>query len=456
MLSKTPRRLRITPNERRPGPPLEPGPRRWPYLLLAFGCALVLGLLALGQWQASRGDGALTGAPPAHRLAALDHLQALLEEADASVGRYLRSGERTDLAGYERSAAQLGSAVEAVRAVFADQPLDTLTPLLASLDTKRAALAAASQRAGHAAAGPDTQPMTALRGQISALRQRVVETAARERATAATHLRLSQVAGIALATVALLLTLALFTGLKRQATLRQHIAHLLASENERLDEQLRQRTGALRALARDTLAGAEAERAALARRMDQALAPLLITAQADTGWILRHLPDGVRSALQSRFERLQAGLSEAIALHRGLGERLWPLQLAEHGLLEALRSQAQALEQRGALRVELELPDKLSLDQERALTLYRIAQQALDNIRRHAQATQVRISLKSDGAMARLTITDNGIGFDPAEAFPDRHGLAAMRTRVQSFAGAFVLRTAPGEGATVSARIPLA
>ena len=96
----------------------------------------------------------------------------------------------------------------------------------------------------------------------------------------------------------------------------------------------------------------------------------------------------------------------------------------------------------------------ISLEAKQAL--YRIAQEALQNVVRHAHATEVTLSLsQKDNEELTLDIRDNGVGFDPSASFPGRLGLNSMRERVMRLGGAFTLESVPEQGTHISASIPL-
>ncbi|MDA0236422.1 MAG: ATP-binding protein, partial [Proteobacteria bacterium] len=91
-----------------------------------------------------------------------------------------------------------------------------------------------------------------------------------------------------------------------------------------------------------------------------------------------------------------------------------------------------------------------------ALALYRIAQEALTNVRRYAQASSVRLRLGVEGDELVLAVEDDGVGFDPAARGHNRHGLAGMAHRVQMLAGRLEIDSAPGKGTRITARVPFA
>jgi signal transduction histidine kinase len=134
---------------------------------------------------------------------------------------------------------------------------------------------------------------------------------------------------------------------------------------------------------------------------------------------------------------------------------LRPGSVAEHGLVRALETHAKALEARVGLRVGVAatLPERLPIEIEEAL--YRIAQEALHNVVRHASASRVWVRVDRPGGRARLLIEDDGQGFDP-EQVPEGHlGLASMRSRAERLNGTFEVRPRHLGGTTVEVVIPL-
>ena len=107
-------------------------------------------------------------------------------------------------------------------------------------------------------------------------------------------------------------------------------------------------------------------------------------------------------------------------------------------------------------RIELDLPETLpELPADVSLALYRIAQEALTNVRRHARATKVRLQLATGPREIVLQVEDDGIGFDPWVERLNRHGLAGIAHRVQMLAGRLDIASRPGHGTRIEARMPL-
>jgi len=139
---------------------------------------------------------------------------------------------------------------------------------------------------------------------------------------------------------------------------------------------------------------------------------------------------------------------------RALIFELRPGSLEQDGLAQALRTHTAAVQGRIGLPVafEADLPARLPLEVEEAL--YRIAQEALHNVVKHAGARQVRVAITTDATSVRLVIADDGAGFDEAIIPPGHLGLAGMRVRAEKIGAVLELRTRVGQGTTITVVAP--
>jgi len=137
---------------------------------------------------------------------------------------------------------------------------------------------------------------------------------------------------------------------------------------------------------------------------------------------------------------------------------LRPAVLDHLGLTAALDCEAREFQQRTGLACVLSLTETSpALEPDRAATLFRIFQEALTNITRHAAATQVRVRLSTEGGQVVLEVADNGRGITDAEAAnPGSLGLLGMRERALMGGGSLRLHGAPGQGTTVTVTLPVA
>lgn len=215
----------------------------------------------------------------------------------------------------------------------------------------------------------------------------------------------------------------------------------VAIENARLYEQIQN-------------AAALQERQKLARELHDSVSQALfgIALGARTArTLLDRDPARVAEPLEYVLSLAEAGLTEM----RALIFELRPESLATEGLVAALTKQAASLKARHHVEATTALcpePDAPLAVKE---ALYRIAQEALHNMVKHARATHVEIAMACTGQQIALTIRDNGVGFDPGGDFPGHLGLRSMRERVLRLGGELTIASAPGQGTTVSATVPV-
>ena len=148
----------------------------------------------------------------------------------------------------------------------------------------------------------------------------------------------------------------------------------------------------------------------------------------------------------------EAGLAEM----RALIFELRPESLEVEGLVAALTKQAASLRARHNLEVSADFGREPELSLPAKEALYRIAQEAFNNIAKHARATRVDVRLDTDGDGVALEIGDDGLGFDPRGEFPGHLGLRSMRERAEKAGGTFAVESAPGQGTHIRVRFPLA
>ncbi len=214
---------------------------------------------------------------------------------------------------------------------------------------------------------------------------------------------------------------------------------------------------AVSGLATHLQALAEKEKSAIARTLHDELGGLLTAAKMDLSWLQSRvqLPE-----LQERLTQLGGVLDEAMSLKRRVVEDLRPSLLDHFGLPTALRTYVGATCAQSGLQVQVEIADEAqSLPGETAIALFRIVQEGLGNIIRHAGAKHVRLVLIAGPQRHEVTLTDDGCGFDAAAVEENARlgrtfGLTGMRQRVHSFGGALAISSAQGRGTTVQVEVP--
>lgn len=145
----------------------------------------------------------------------------------------------------------------------------------------------------------------------------------------------------------------------------------------------------------------------------------------------------------------------AIAEMRALIFELRPESLKQEGLVAALAKQAAALRARHGLALETHLGPEPAMSLEAKEALYRVAQEALNNIAKHAKAHKVHLRLHQANGWVRLEVCDDGVGFDSRRAYPGHLGLVSMRERIERLGGRFWIESSPGAGTTVRAELPM-
>jgi signal transduction histidine kinase len=262
--------------------------------------------------------------------------------------------------------------------------------------------------------------------------------------------------GVVVLNVSLLILAA--TLLARQARRRAELTEQLASQNEELERAVRRRTAELTALSSHLQRLSEKEKAALARELHDELGGLLIAVKMDISWLQKHTPGAAEPDMKTRWTRVLQALDEGVDFKRRVVENLRPTLLDNMGLLPAVRWITQETCTRAGLRcVESYPEEEPQLIDDAAIMIFRLMQESLTNIVKHAQATEVHVAVTMDASDLTVTVTDNGVGIDSdrREAVGS-HGLATMRHRVRSFGGSIEIGT-PAEGGTrVRARLPLA
>ncbi|MDP2639252.1 MAG: PAS domain S-box protein [Betaproteobacteria bacterium] len=222
------------------------------------------------------------------------------------------------------------------------------------------------------------------------------------------------------------------------------------SELKRKEEALRGYASRLRELSHRLRTVEETERHAIARELHDRIGQDLSTLALILGSLGAKLPRESPPAVHKPLQDMQGLVKSMVANVRDVMAELRPPVLDDYGLLAALRQLTTEFAQRTGIAAELsgvELQPRLPSLVETAM--YRISQEALNNIVKHAQAKNVEISLHAAPDRIVLEIADDGVGFDANATPPDHWGLITMRERAEAVGIAFRLESAPGAGTWV-------
>jgi len=240
----------------------------------------------------------------------------------------------------------------------------------------------------------------------------------------------------------------------------------LASANEQLQQEIADRTRAeeelkqsqeqLRDLASHLQHIREEERSRIAREIHDELGQALTALKMNVHWLGLRLPTDHR-VLMDKIKSMTGIIDSTVQAVRRISSELRPGLLDDLGLTAAIEWQAQEFCSQVGLRCDIRSePEDIILDQSRSIALFRIFQEALTNIARHAQATQVEVILEENADKVEMEIRDNGEGITSEQlAGSGSFGILGIRERVHSLGGELRIKGVAGQGTTVHVLLPM-
>lgn len=278
-------------------------------------------------------------------------------------------------------------------------------------------------------------------------------TSLREEQTKSLVLSRYAFAALALLTLALiLLVVRLFVA---DSLRREEQRYEEEHERRRLEVIIEDRTRELSQLTTHLQSASEQEKADLARDLHDELGGLLTAANMDLAW-LQGRSVTMEQEVRDKLAELVRTVTEAMNLKRRVVENLRPALLDHFGLPTALEAYFDETCKRAGLECHTTIPDETDpIPQALAIALFRVGQESLTNIIRHAKARRVEMSFEVGPAGYHLCVRDDGIGMDPERA-RSSHGLSGMRHRVVSLNGSFEIQSAPGQGTRIDILVPFA
>jgi PAS domain S-box-containing protein len=228
------------------------------------------------------------------------------------------------------------------------------------------------------------------------------------------------------------------------------------TERKRAEMALKQSHEQLRALAGRVEAAREEERTRIAREVHDQLGQMLTALKFDLNWIAGRVPAG-EVAYRDKVAAMLRLIDNTIGTVRRVSAELRPGLLDDLGLRAAIEWQVQEFAGRTGLKYELSLGEEdVVLDQGLATALFRILQEALTNVARHAGATRIRVAMDVGPDGLALTIADNGKGMTDSQVSALKSlGLLGMRERVRAWGGEVTFKGDQGQGTTVTVRVPI-
>jgi PAS domain S-box-containing protein len=236
---------------------------------------------------------------------------------------------------------------------------------------------------------------------------------------------------------------------------RQRAAEQLEQQVENRTAELKSAHGQLRALTHRLHDLQEQERTQLARELHDEFGASLTALKIDLHWIMKRLPQKTND-----FQQKARGMSELIdntvESVRRMATLLRPRLLDDFGLVAAIEWQIQEFQRRTGIRMLTDLPEQIDLNKECSTAIFRILQEALTNVARHAKAKVISVRLWEETGKVLLEIKDNGIGIS-ANSISNltSFGLFGMRERAYAFGGDVRFTRRRRHGTTVTVEMPL-
>jgi len=226
------------------------------------------------------------------------------------------------------------------------------------------------------------------------------------------------------------------------------------TERQQAERELAQSREQLRNLAEYLQSAREQERTTIAREIHDEFGQALTALKIDLAWLARHLP--APSDLAGKVDIMLNLVDDAINTVRHIATELRPGLLDDLGLVAAIEWQTQDFARRTDLTYTLSLGDHdLDLEPDLATALFRILQESLTNVARHAEATHIEVALDDQPALLTLRVRDNGHGIAPTQLASNHSlGLMGMRERARVWGGDVVVEGRTGQGTTVTVHIP--
>jgi signal transduction histidine kinase len=235
------------------------------------------------------------------------------------------------------------------------------------------------------------------------------------------------------------------------ASLKREIA-----DRKRTEDEFRRSTDQLRELSARLQSVREEERTHIARVIHDELGQTLTGLKMDVAWLQRHL-DRQQPALLEKTQAMSDLIDTTIQTVRRISSELRPGILDDLGLVATIEWQIQEFQTRSGIQGKLiSALEETTLDADGATAAFRIFQEILTNVARHAQATQVEVTLEESALFLTLQVRDNGRGITESEIHsPKSIGLLGMQERARLRAGEVQFQGTPGKGTTVTVRLPL-
>ena len=228
------------------------------------------------------------------------------------------------------------------------------------------------------------------------------------------------------------------------------------TEHKRAEEVLRTSGQQLREFAARLESVREEERKRVAREINDELGQALTILKLDLSWMLSKMPRSQREQ-RKKMKSVVAQVDETIERVRKIASDLRPSILDDLGLIAAIEWQLAECQKRTGIKGRLHSNiEKTNFDPDRSAAIFRVVQEALTNVVRHAKASTVRVNLKSEDEILKIFIADNGRGITEVEIKDLKSlGIVGMKERIVRVGGAFNIQSRRGHGTRIEISIPV-
>jgi len=260
--------------------------------------------------------------------------------------------------------------------------------------------------------------------------------------------------------------LAGYRGVDRDITERKRAEEELQQYQLHLEELVVHRTAELtqsheqlRKLAAHVQEAREAERTRVAREVHDELGQMLTALKIDFSWLRKHISEveieDLRQVLLEKIQLMSSLSDKTIHAVRRISAALRPPVLDHFGLVAAIEWYAEEFQERTGIACTVASTEqRIEVDKATSTALFRICQEALTNVVRHAEATKVAISIKRKDRVHTMTVKDNGRGITESEIYGSgSYGILGMRERALGVGGEFHVSGRPNKGTTVTVSI---
>ncbi|MCV2356506.1 CHASE3 domain-containing protein [Paucibacter sp. B2R-40] len=446
--------------------------RRSPFII-PLACAATVAVIFLSENSFLRATSSL------EELALMGKIQLItrtmlvgLLDAETSQRNYLLTADKVYLEPYENGVAVCKEGMQELGLALGRDP--AFTALLADtqlhLDAKQAMLARGllltdagqgEQARQLVKSGFGKSHMDAFRLNITALLRLETERMAAEQASLARTLVINR---IGLAGLCAACLLALFLYVRQSLILKQQLqdsSRTLRDDRDQLQDEAGISTLMLTELTQHLLTAREDERGRLARNLHDELGALLTSAKLDAARIKSRLSQtaaaapaapGVAEALE-RLAHLVGTLNASIALGRTIIEDLRPSTLSNLGLLPTVEILVREFAEAKGLQAHCDL-QPVALASGTEIVVYRVMQEAITNVSKYAQASQIWVGMKQEAGWVTVSVRDDGVGFDAEDTPRSTYGLLGMRVRVEAEGGRLTVVSEKGQGTLIQLLLP--